>query len=64
MESLDREVQEYQSLIMRISTEPETSKREQMESTLLQTLSSAKFLAILGKVLLDKSMRGRNRDFA
>ena len=58
MESADREVQEFQSLLMQISTEPDNSKREQMESSLLQKLNSATFILLLKKILPDPKMIG------
>jgi hypothetical protein len=58
MESLEREVQEYQTLLLSISTEADTTKREQMESLLLHKLSSAKFIAILSHVLPNPQAAG------
>lgn len=58
MESVDREVETFQKLLIEISSEPDTKKRDQLEANLTATLNSQKMIIILQRVLPDSKFIG------
>lgn len=63
MESVDRRVEEYKQLILEISSEPDTSKRERLEANLTNTLNSQMMVIILQRILPNPENQGIHRSF-
>lgn len=53
MESLALQVNEFRSLLGQISSEPDNSKRDQMESELMIKLNSSEIMQILKIILTE-----------
>lgn len=58
MESVDVDVANFQKLLMQISSEPDSKKRNQLEAGLTATLNSQKIIIILQRILPDSNYAG------